>query len=129
MPGALLLWIRQYLFGGADLGNLAAIEERDPRRHFAGEGHLVRREHHGQAGLLEVSDHVQHFSDELRIEGGAVVDAAGRVIATLAALAEDGPLEVVARYEPRARRRTNQNQRLAAADAEGVFERGRKLPD
>src|SRR4029079_13723187 len=56
------------LLGRSDLGEPAFVEESDAVGDLAGEAHLVGRDQHRHALLLEVADRPQDLPDELGIE-------------------------------------------------------------
>src|SRR6185437_1436536 len=56
------------LLGRPLLEDPALVQEADAMRNVAREPHLVRRDQHRHPALRELSDHLQHLGDELRIE-------------------------------------------------------------
>src|SRR5438093_9651458 len=65
-PG--LLRSAEDLLGRPLLQDHAGLEEANPARGLAGEAHLVRRDEHRHPSGRQLSDHVQHLADQLRVE-------------------------------------------------------------
>src|ERR1700730_474347 len=68
--GSILFRIREEQGGLSHLEYLALFHENDPVSNFSSESHLVRHHKHGHTIAREVTHHVEHFLDHLRVEDG-----------------------------------------------------------
>ena len=70
MAGPLLLGVVDDLVGVTLLHDEAAVHKDDLVRHVPGEGHCMGDDDHGGLLLRQVADDPQHFSRQLRVQGG-----------------------------------------------------------
>ena len=74
--GPFLLGVVNDLMGRPLLHHHAAIHEQDPVSHIPGKGHLMGDNDHGGLVGCKLSQHPQHFSGQLRVQGtGRLVKA------------------------------------------------------